>query len=96
VSGNDNPLRTNSELVEVAEVIVALAPLTLSVAFSVLLVPTTTLPKLKLVGDAANWPAVVPVPDSAIPRFEAGGLKPTEMLPLAVPATVGVNTTLKV
>jgi hypothetical protein len=54
VSGNDNPLRTNSELVEVAEVIVVLAPLTLRVALSVSLAPTTTLPKLKLVGDAAS------------------------------------------
>jgi hypothetical protein len=96
VSGNDNPLRTNSELVEVAEVIVVLASLTLRVAFRVLLEPTTTLPKLKLVGDAASWPAVVPVPDSTIPRLAAGGLKPTEILPVFVPATFGANTTLKV
>ena len=45
VLGSDNPARRNSELVEVADVMVTLEPVAVSVAVKVLLVPTVTLPK---------------------------------------------------
>jgi hypothetical protein len=58
--------------------------------------PTKTLPKLRLLGFAPSAPAAVPVPDNAMVSvgFEAFDVIVT--LPLAAPLALGVNVTLKV
>ena len=60
------------------------------------LLPTCTLPKLRLVGLAVSAPGVIPVPDNGMVRvgFEAFDVMVT--LPLAAPAEAGANFTLKV
>jgi len=71
-------------------------PVFVTVSDNVPLLPTTTLPKLRLVGFAPSAPAVVPVPVSGIVSV---GLDPFDVivtLPLAAPAVVGANATLKV
>jgi phosphopantothenate synthetase len=55
--------------------------------------PTLTLPKFSLVGDALSCPTA-PVPFSAIVRGEFGALLTTEMLPVALPEVVGLNDAL--
>jgi len=54
VTGNDNPLSVNSELLEVAEETVTLEPVALRVPVKLVLVPTTILPKSKVVGVTTN------------------------------------------
>jgi hypothetical protein len=54
------------------------------------------LPKLRLAGDTANWPAAVPVPESAILSGELDTFETTERLPLAAPAAVGVKVAVNV
>jgi hypothetical protein len=53
-SGSDNPLTVYSELLEVAEEMVTLEPVAVRVAAKLVLLPTTTLPKSKLVGAKLN------------------------------------------
>jgi len=97
VAGRDNPLMVNKALFEVAAVNVTLAPLALRVPDAVPLVPTTTLPRAKLVGETMSCPvAAVPVPDSAMVRVGLEALEVTVTEPVALPAAVGVNVTLKV
>jgi len=96
VTGNDSPLRVNSELLRLADVTVTLAPVALSCAGRFALVATTTLPKAKLAGVTANCPAAVPVPDSGIFRVGFDAFEATARLPLALPADDGVKMTLKV
>jgi hypothetical protein len=71
-------------------------PELVSVSGKVWLLPTCTLPKLRLLAVAVNDPAVIPVPESgtAIVGFEA--LLARERLLLANPLVVGVNVTLNV
>ena len=59
------------------------------------MLPTVTLPKLRLAGLGESAPAERPVPDSEMLRvgFEAFDVIVT--VPLALPATEGVNITLK-
>ena len=97
VSGKVIPLTTNSELLEVAEEMLTLEPLALSEAgWGLELVPTTTLPKLRAVGDSVNWPGVVLLPESGMLKFGFEAFESSESVPLAVPLTVGANATLKV
>ena len=78
--------------------IVTLAfPLFVKVTLSALLLPTLTLPKLKLVVLSPNsFVAATPVPLSAIAIGEFGALLVRVTEPLTVPAAVGANTTLNV
>lgn len=94
--GNEIPERTNSLLVGLAGWTVTDAPLAIRLALSAELVPTTTLPKLRLVGDTVSVPAAVPVPESAIVRGEFDAFDTTDKLPLAAPAPVGVKVAVKV
>ena len=55
VNGNLRPLRPNSVLLEVAPVTVTLAPLALNEAPRLFAVPTTTLPKFKVVAPRLIW-----------------------------------------
>jgi len=96
VAGSEMPESTNSPLLRLAELIVTDAPLALSVPLSDELDPTTTLPKLRLVGDTANWPAAVPIPDSAILSGEFDASDTTERLPLAAPALAGAKVAVNV
>jgi len=59
------------------------------------LLPTATLPKLKLAGLAVSWPAVMPVPDSGTFRFGLDALDMMVIPPATLPEDVGTNVTLK-
>ena len=96
VIGSEIPESTNSPLLRLADVIVTDAPLAFSVPLSAELDPTTTLPKLRLVGDTANWPAAVPIPESAMLSDKFDAFDTTDKLPLAAPALVGVKITVNV
>ena len=67
-----------------------------TVSESVCLFDTCTLPKLRLVGLELSAPGANPVPDNGMVNvgFEAFDVIVT--LPLAAPADVGLNATLKV
>jgi hypothetical protein len=92
----ENPESTNSLLLTLAEVTVTDAPLAVRVPFSEELDPTTTLPKLRLVGDTAKVPAAVPVPESAILSGEFDAFETIDKVPLTAPALLGVNVAVKV
>ncbi len=66
VTGNAIPLSENSELLIVAAVTVTLPPVATSEALSWLLLPTFTVPKLKLDGDTESIPPAIPVAVSGI------------------------------
>ena len=69
-------------------------PLLLSVSDRVLLLPTCTLPKLRLVELALIVPAVTAVPESVMLNEGLDASLVTVNVPDGVPAAVGVNTTL--
>jgi hypothetical protein len=96
VAGKVMPETLNSGLSEVTPVTCTDDPVALNVPVLEVLDPTTTLPKLWLAGDAANWPGAVPVPDKATVSdgFEAFDVR--VRFPLALPDALGENTTEKV
>jgi len=97
VAGRDNPLKVNTALFDVAAVTVTLAPLAVRVPDAVPLVPTTTLPRAKLVEERTSCPvAAAPVPDRAMVRVGLEALEVMLTVPVALPAAVGVKVTLKV
>lgn len=96
VLGRDNPTRRNSELVEVADVMVTLEPVAVSVAVKVLLVPTVTPPKSNTPALDVNRPPETPVPERATARFGFDASETTAMAPLTAPPTFGLKRTLKV
>ena len=59
------------------------------------LLPTVTLPKLRLVGLGARSPGEIPVPDNGMVRVGSEALEVMVMLPLALAAEEGANFTLK-
>ncbi len=73
-----------------------LDPEALSEALRLLLEPTTTLPKLKALGEIASWPGTAPKPANETVKFGLEALETTEMLPPADPAEVGAKATPKV
>ena len=80
----------------VAALIVTLEPPELvTVSDSVWLLPTCTLPKMRLVAVAVSDPGVTPVPESGTFNVGFDPLLLTERLPLADPTVVGVKVTLK-
>jgi hypothetical protein len=96
VAGRDNPLMVNTALFEVAAVTVTLAPLAARIPDAVPLVPTTTLPRGNVVGETLSCPvAAAPVPVRAMVRVGLEALEVTVTVPVALPAAVGVNVTLK-
>jgi hypothetical protein len=87
----------NAELLELAAVTVTFVPLAVRLPDAVPLVPTTTLPKPRVVGVTVSWPAAaVPVPDSGIVSVGLVAFEVTVTLPLAFAADCGVNVILKV
>ena len=79
-----------------AEIVTLDPPELVRVSDSVWLLPTWTLPKLRLVAVAVSDPGVTPVPESGMPRVGFEALLVIARLPLADPPVVGVNLTLKV
>jgi len=67
-----------------------------NVSDRVWLLPTGTLPKLRLAGLALSFPCATPVPDTATVSVGSDALLLTVTLPLEVPAACGVNVTLNV
>ena len=60
------------------------------------LLPTITVPKLRLDGFAPKVPGVTPVPERGIVKVGLEAFEVTLMLPLAAPPAAGENVTLKV
>lgn len=83
-------------MLRLAELMVTDAPLAVRLPFSAEFEPSTTLPKLKLVGETANCPAAVPVPESAILSGELDAFDTIDRLPLAAAEAVGVKVAVKV
>lgn len=104
VVGSEMPLRANSGLLRLTEDTVTLPPVALSVTERLVLVPTATFPKLRLVWFNANCPLVVPVPVAApvpvpergIVRISLDAVQAIARFPLAFPADCGVKLTLNV
>ena len=92
VTGNVIPESANS-LGTLADEMVTDAPVAFKLPVSEELEPTTTLPKLREAGDTANWPAAVPVPESAMESGELEAFETIETLPLAALALVGAKVT---
>jgi len=57
--------------------------------------PTRTLPKLRLAGLAVSWPSVTPVPDSGTFSAELDAFDAMARLPDKAPAEVGEKVALK-
>ena len=93
MTGRESPLITNWELLELAADTVTLAPLAVNVPEPVPLVPTSTLPRLSVVGLALSVPAVWPVPDRGMVSVGFEAFEVTVTLPLADPVAVGANLT---
>jgi hypothetical protein len=68
VIGSDSPVTVNSRLLVVAEEMTAGAPLAVSIAFRVFVLPTATLPKFRRAGWRDKLAGAVPVPETAIAR----------------------------
>jgi hypothetical protein len=97
VTGNDRPPTLNTELVELTAVTVTAAPLAVRLPEALPLVPTTTLPSVRVAGVTDNCPvAAVPVPDNGTTKVESDALEIMVTSPVTAPAEVGVNETLKV
>jgi hypothetical protein len=96
VTGKLNPPMVNTELFVLAPVTVTFAPLALNLPDALLLVPTTTLPRLSVPGLTASCPtAVVPVPDSEMLTLGLVASDVMLTLPEALPAACGANATVK-
>jgi hypothetical protein len=80
----------------VADEMVTLDPVALSVIGRLLVVPTVTLLKFVLLGDSANCPEAAPAPDNDIVSDEFDAVDISEMLPDALPPVVGAKTAPKV
>lgn len=96
VTGSESPLIVNTALFKLPAETVTLAPLAVSVPEADPLVPTTTLPTAMVVGLTLRVPtAATPVPESGMVRVGFDAFEVTVTVPLAVPADVGVNVTVK-
>jgi hypothetical protein len=96
VAGIESPLIVKPAPDALAAEIVTLAvPLFFRLMVCELVLPVTTLPKLTLEGVGVSC-ACVPVPLKGIVSGDPAALLVMEILPLALPADVGVNVALKV
>lgn len=96
VTGSVIPESANSLLLRVAELTVTDAPVAVRLALRPELVPSATVPKLRLFSESDSWGVVVPVPVSAIFRFESEALETMLRVPLAEPELVGANVVVNV
>ena len=60
------------------------------------MLPTVTLPKLRLVGFDPSAPGVTAVPDNGMARVGFEAVEVMVTLPVTLPADAGVNVTVKV
>jgi hypothetical protein len=96
VAGSARPLTLNTELLELTAVTVTFAPLAVRLPDAVPLVPTTTLPRPRVVGETVSWPAAAaPVPESGIVRVGLDAFEVIATAPLALAAVCGANVTVK-
>ena len=88
------PLTLNPAPVELTlEIVISELPLLVTAAFKELLLPSFTLPKLRLVGlMPRERVAAIPVPLRPTAVGEVGALLTIEILPVAEPAAVGRKT----
>ena len=70
-------------------------PVLVTVSDADRLLPTVTLPKLRLVGFDPSAPGASPVPDKGMVKVGLVAFEVTVTLPLADAADCGVNVTLK-
>jgi hypothetical protein len=96
VAGIVIPVMLYGEAVVTALMVTLEPPELVSVSESVWLLPTCTLPKLRLVAVAVSDPGVTPVPESGMPSVGFDALLVTARLPEADPPVVGVNLVLNV
>jgi hypothetical protein len=97
ITGSERPPTVNTELFELAAVTVTFAPLAVRLPDAVPLIPTTTLPRPRVVEATVSCPAAaVPVPDSGIVNVGLDAVEVIVTLPLTLPADAGVNVTVNV
>jgi len=97
VIGSGRPPTLNTELFALAAVTVTFAPLAVRLPDAVPLLPTTTLPRPRVVGVTESCPlAAEPVPDSGMTNVGLDAFEETVTLPLTLPVDCGANATLKV
>jgi hypothetical protein len=90
------PLRMNPvPLIPTWEIVTLEPPVLVIVPERDCLLPTVTLPKLRLVGFDASAPAATPAPDNGTVRVGVGAFEVIVMLPVAFAADCGANVTLK-
>ena len=90
------PLTVNSGSEVPMEETVTELPDAVRLAVWLVLVPTTTEPKLTEPGATDNWPCVASLPDSGMLTVGLLAFDRTLRLPEALPDVVGVNVTLNV
>lgn len=96
VTGSARPPTLNTELFELTAVTVTFAPLAVRFPDAVPLVPTTTLPRPRVVGETVSCPVTAaPVPDTGIVSVGLDAFEVMVMLPLALAAVCGANVTVK-
>ncbi len=96
VTGSDNPLRVNAELLILVAETVTPAPLADRLPEPVPVPPLTTLPIASVDGEILSCPtAAVPVPVSVAVEVEGWALLVTVNVALADPTAVGLNVIVK-
>jgi hypothetical protein len=91
VTGSDSPPTLKTELLELTAETVTLAPLAVRLPDADPLVPTITLPTLKVDGLTLSCPtAATPVPDSGMVSVGFVAFDVRVIVPLPAPAAVGV------
>lgn len=96
VSGVVIPLSVNPvPLIPSWEIVTLEPPVLVTVPERDCLLPTVTMPKLRLVGFDASAPAATPAPDNGTVRVGVGAFEVIVMLPVAFAADCGANVTVK-
>lgn len=95
VTGKLSPVILKPAGADAAVMVTLVPPELVRVSERVVLEPTVTLPKLRLVGLAVSAPGATPVPDIGIVSVGLVALLDTEMLPVAAPVVVGAKLALK-
>lgn len=97
VTGVVTPLKVNPvPLAAICEIVTVVPPVFVTVSRSDELLPTVTLPKLRLEGFEVRTPTETPLAESGMPSDGLDAFDVTVTLPVAAPAAVGLNTTWKV
>jgi len=94
VAGKEIPLNEKPGPFQLALEMVTLFKLAVSVPVMFCLLPTLTVPKLKVAGLTASCPALIPVPAKDTDRLGLFALLVTVTLPVSLPAPGGVKLTL--